>query len=317
MNQRLADQSTAPTDEFILAVAVAAASELRMGNSQSARQHVTAVRKLLELRGGLRSIRHLTYPLGPMVVSHFVEQGIKGLWKSHDGLQNKLSTLSQWIRDAQTWNFTLRHPASSTQQKYCNDLNDVFDRGGNQQLQSNDHQSRRARAFDPRTVLYDYVHLPGGVLDDAQFRFYLSVLYALNKALHGFRDSETTTNVYLEGLTTAVRLSAVHNFTLRASGAKLPSLLLLLMLVQSAFESCEPTISATELVNIEEVFEFIEIMMMASPASRMAVLEAFVSWLITPIPNPGDLIFINDATLDILAGEVECTWRTYSPRETG
>ena len=107
MNERASDQEIFLTDDYILAVAVAGAAEHWLGNTQVARYHVQAVKKLLELRGGLKSVRDVTYPLGLMAVKIFVEQGFEGSWRSKEDLRNKVTSLSQWIRDVQVWNFSL------------------------------------------------------------------------------------------------------------------------------------------------------------------------------------------------------------------
>jgi hypothetical protein len=314
MNERLSDQETSPTDAYILAVAVAGASEHRMGNTQGAQYHVRAVRKLLELRGGLESVRNVTYPLGLMVINIVIEQGVEGLWKTHNDLQGKVASLAQWIRDAQAWNFTLRSHATSTRQ-LDNYPSPDSDDGHYPVWSFIDRHDRRARAFAPKTALFDYVALPPGELDTAYCRFYLSILFALNRALHAFRDSESTTNAYLIGLTTAVEMSALHNFTLRAGGAKLPSLLLLLMIAHNAVYSGERTHLTDVVFHIEEVSEMVEIMMMTSPRTRMPVLKAFESWLTTPMTSTKGLSFVNNAQLDILAGEVQETWLSSQEKE--
>jgi hypothetical protein len=317
MNERLADENTPLRDDYILAVAVAAASEHRMGNAQGAQYHIRAVRKLLEWRGGLTSIRNVTYPLGLMIVNIFVEQGVDGIWKSHSALEKKVVDVSQWIRDVQSWNFALRRHAATTIQVSNDYPTPESEDGYDQAPPLTDYQSGRARAFAPRTALYDYVALPGGPLDEAQYRFYLGILFALNNTLYAFRDSESTTTAYLKGVTKSVEMSALHNFTLRAGGAKLPSLLLLLMIAHKAVESGDRNESTGVVFHVEEVFEFVEIMMMATAGTRTSLLGALASCLMTPISNTRDLAFMNNAKLDILAGEVEDAWLSADFQLTG
>ncbi|KIW66754.1 hypothetical protein PV04_06053 [Phialophora macrospora] len=317
MNERLTDENTPLMDDYILAVAVAAASEHRMGNAQGAQYHIRAVRKLLEWRGGLTSIRNVTYPLGLMIVNIFVEQGVDGMWKSHDALQKKVADVSQWIRDVQSWNFTLRHHAATTGQVANDYPTPESEDGHDQESPFTDYQSRRARAFAPKTALYDYVALPEGPLDEAQYRFYLGILFALNSALYAFRDSESTTTAYLKGVTSAVEMSALHNFTLRAGGAKLPSLLLLLMIAHKAVDSGDRNESTEVVFHVEQVFEFVEIMMMATAGTRKSFLRALESCLVSPIMTTRDLAFMNNAKLDILAGEVEDVWLSENLHSTG
>ena len=307
MNERLLDPESSLKDDYILAVACAGASEHRLGNTRSAQHHVSAARNLLELRGGLQSLRHVTYPLNLMIINIFIEQGVDGLWKTQDELLSRVATLARWIRDAQAWNFSFRsHVSSHWQLEDCPtpDSVDGCDLGKPSAI----HHSRRARAFAHKTALSDYIALPPGGLNNAQYRFYFGILFALNWALYAFRDSEVTTTTYLMGITTAVEASALHNFTLRAGGAKLPSLLLLLMIAHNAVNTGERDEFTSVVFHVEEVSEMVEVMMMTTSNTRMRVLRAFESWLTTPIERVGDLAFVNIAEFDILAGEVQEAW---------
>ncbi|KIW32500.1 uncharacterized protein PV07_04039 [Cladophialophora immunda] len=321
MNARLSEQGSSLMDDYVLAVAIAGGCEHRMGNTKSAQYHVRAARKLLELRGGTRSVRGITYPLGLMVVNVFVENGVDGLWKTHSGLQKKLKGVSQWVRDVQLWNFNLRAHASKALRQVNNDPMKPDPDSGVDEEDSN--SSGRARAFASETALFDYVELPAGELDDAQCRFYLGALFAINTALWAFRDSDRTTNAYLQGLTTAVEMSAPSNLALRAGGAKLPSLVLILMIAHNAADADADaerrTGPADTVFHVDEVFEFVEMAMMASSKTRTDVLSAMSSWLTADMATPGDLAFVNNAKLDIWAGEVEERWlsdRTSNPAAT-
>ncbi|EXJ54974.1 uncharacterized protein A1O5_12885 [Cladophialophora psammophila CBS 110553] len=309
MNARLTEQESSLMDDYVLAVAIAGGCEHRMGNTKSAQYHVRAARKLLDLRGGIRSVRNITYPLGLMVANVFVENGVDGLWKTHSDLEKKMAGIWQWVRDVQIWNFNLRSDASKAlRQGHRDDFESDSDSGVDPDTSNAGCLSRRARAFAPKTALCDYVDLPAGELDNAQCRFYLGALFAINNALWAFRDSDRTTNTYLKGLTTAVEMSAPSNLALRAGGAKLPSLLLILMIAHNAVDVEGRSESADTVFHVEEVFEFVEMTMMASRRSRMDVLRAMSSWLTTGVTNPSDLAFVNNAKLDIWAGEVEDRW---------
>ncbi|KAJ9609678.1 hypothetical protein H2200_006006 [Cladophialophora chaetospira] len=296
MNERLTDSRSSLADDYILAVAIAEGSEHRMDNTQNARCHIIAAKRLLELRGGLRSIREIAYPWGLMIVNIFVEQGVDDL-------------------DVQAWHFTLKYGSSTTQHGHGNLHTHKSHLDRDQPVPINDGHSTHDQAFEVNIALYDYVHLPGDELEDAHFRFYLSILYAMNTALYAFRESEVTTGIYLKGVRTAVEKSTHQNFLLRAGGFKLPSLVLLLMIAHSAVEAGERNPSTSIVFNVEEVLEFVEIMMMASRASRMNMLRALESWLTTPIATNRDLIFVNNAKLKILAKEVEEAWRVRNSRE--
>jgi hypothetical protein len=313
MNERLADPKQSLTDEYIMAVAGAGASELRMGNSKGAECHIQAARKLLELRGGMKALRDITYPLGLMILNVFVQNGIGSLWKTEEELREKVAEFSRWIREVQTWNFTIRdHSATNRKSRDGHSTPESDHDDGPAWSQ----QTARARAFAPKTSLSNYITLPPGDLDNEGYRFYFGILFALNRALHAFRNSDRTTTAYLAGLTCAVEMSAAHNFTLRAGGAKLPSLLLLLMIAHHAVEVGERTERTEGVFHVEEIFELLEIVMLAGRGTRMLVLRAFASWLTTPIASTADLEFVNNSKLDILAGEVEEKWLESSARES-
>ncbi|OAP60276.1 hypothetical protein AYL99_05278 [Fonsecaea erecta] len=325
MHARLTKQESSLMDDYVLAVAIAGGCEHRMGNAKSAQYHVRAARKLLNLRGGVQSVRRITYPLGLMVVNVFVENGVDGLWKTHSDLQKQLTRISQWLRDVQLWNFNLRSNSSNPfRQAHNQHLKSDFDPDADEnEASSTDALSRRARAFAPKTALFDYVDLPAGELDDAPCRFYLGALFAINTALWAFQDSDRTTIAYLDGLTTAVEMSAPSNLALRAGGAKLPSLLLILMIAHNAAAAAdvvggwpEEAAGAHTVFHVEEVFEFVEMMMMAGATSRTGMLKALSSWLTTGIANSSDLAFVNNSKLDIWAGEVEDRWLSNTPNST-
>ena len=136
----------------------------------------------------------------------------------------------------------------------------------------------------------------------------------VNRALYAFRDSDCTTNAYQTGLTAAIEMNALHNFTQMAGGDKRPSLLLLLMVAHHAVEAGERNSCTNVVFHFEEVFEMVEIMTMTSLETRMHVLMALESWLI--FTGAKDMLYVNNAKLEIIAAEVQETWLTsYPPRE--
>ena len=173
---------------------------------------------------------------------------------------------------------------------------------------ASDHLRRRAEAFAPMSALFTYLDLPGSELDDAQCRFYLSIYFAINSALHAFRDSQNTTDAYLKGLTTAVEMSATSNLVVRAGGSKLPSLMLVIMIAHHAVDTEDRNESTEAVFHVEEVFEFVEMVMMTSLESRMKMLRAMSSWLLTSPMSAGDLMFMHHAELNIFVGEIEQKW---------
>lgn len=313
MNERLRDQNVSLTDEYIFGVAGAAASEHRMGNTANALHHMKAVRNLLDLRGGLQAVRTIRYPVDLMIVNILVEQGIDDLWRTHDDLLKKAAKFSRWLQDVETWNLRLRHFHATQAAQYQDfdhhsDADSGYASSADSPINDCPGSSIRARAFARGSALFDYVKLPEGTLNVAQCRFYLSILFVLNTALYAFRDSDITSTTYVGGVNSAVEMSALHNFTLRAGGAKLPSMLLLLMIAHNAVDIGERNESTEVVFHVEEVFEFVEMVMMASSQRRMSLLRALESCLTVPLTDPGDLILMDRRELDALGREVERKW---------
>lgn len=319
MNARLAHRDTATMDDFILAVAIAGGCEHRMGNTSEAKQHVKAAKDLLELRGGIKAVRNIAYPLNLMVVNVFVENGIQGLWRSQVDLERETANLWKWLRDVQLWSYEIRNrsaPASisinSTDESFkssppASPTNIEEDRT------DADYLFGRARAFRPGSALFDYVHVPSEDLDDAQCRFFLGVLYAINSAIWAFRKNNRASTAYFKGLITAAEMSAPSNLTLRAGGAKLPSLLMMVMIAHHAVDAADRDELTSTVFHVEKIFEFVEMVMMAGLKSRTTVIRALSSWLTAGATDVRDLVFISNSTLDILAGEVEDKWFSDRP----
>jgi hypothetical protein len=112
--------------------------------------------------------------------------------------------------------------------------------------------------------------------------------------------------MYLDTLADASEMSSSRGFILQCFGAKLPSLLLLLMIAHyvAHSEGLDPTTEAV--FADEEAFEFVELMMLASPESRDVVLKALWSWLTSETAT--DFTCLSNSKLDILLEEIEDKW---------
>ncbi|EXJ89177.1 hypothetical protein A1O3_02241 [Capronia epimyces CBS 606.96] len=307
MNRRLGNPETSCLDDFILAVAIAGSCERRMGNSRGADHHIAAVKKLLDLRGGHKAVREIAYPTGLMIVNILVENDIRCFFTCRAGLMLQLSDLVQKLLKIQTWNTDIRSRSNHTSLKELrhHDRSDIM---AERDVLVTNYSSRRSRAFDKRSALFHYVAIPPEELEEDQCRFYLGILFAINTTLWAFRDSENTSIAYLQGLTNAVELSAPANFVLRAGGSKLPSLLMLLMIAHHAVAREERNSSTNTVFEVEKVFEFVNMIMMASSESRRSILTAMSSWLTAGISSLEDLCYLSPTRLHLLEEEVEDQW---------
>lgn len=306
MFEKAMNEDNRPLD-FVFTLAIAASCELRMSNPLGAEHHIGAAKKLLALQGGFKAIRDITYPLGLMVLSSLVELSIPNLFDSLEELRSKLEAMVQRLRDYQTWNYKLRrgqsyHPTIGVERKI---MSSSKEREADSSL---DQLAKRIRAFNKDSPLGHYVALPPGELTEAQFRFSLSILYAMNTAFWDFRDNTKTSDEYLKELTTAAELSITANFVLRAGGSKLPSLLMLILFAHKAAKAEGRHPSTSKVFHVEEVFEFVNLAIMAGPVIRMRVLKALSSWLTSGYLNLDDLTHLSDKDFDILREEVENTW---------
>ncbi|KAK5056186.1 hypothetical protein LTR84_012739 [Exophiala bonariae] len=307
MKEKLDNDANASLD-FAFTVSVASSCEMRMGNLTGAEQHIAAVKKLLSLHGGSIAVRTITYPLGLMVVNSLVELGRPGLFNSRLDLRDKLRTMTCRLHDYQAWNHSLRSeisPHSPMSIQNClspSSDEDLADDSWGDALR------RRTRAFSTDSALGKYVALPSTELDDATYRFLLGVLYVINTAFWDFRDSPSTSNDYLGELMKSVELSIAANFVLRAGGSKLPSLLMLMMLAHKAAKDDGRDASTSVVFHDEEVFEFVNLVMMSGPIIRMRVLSALYSWLVTSPSTVDDLFRLGDVDFNILRREVEDVW---------
>lgn len=131
------------------------------------------------------------------------------------------------------------------------------------------------RAFND-SALSQYIELPAGELTRGEYRSYLDMLFFLTVAFWAFRDSEEISKLYVKDLSSAAKMSKSTNFILQCFAAKLPSIMLLIILAHYDVDSIGRDSSTSAVFAGEEVLDFVELMMMAKPKSRDTVLRALV-----------------------------------------
>jgi hypothetical protein len=299
MQKRVLDGS-AHADDFLLTLGLTAAIEKRMGNVRISEYHTRALKGLLDSRGGLKTIRKMNPAAALMVTNMLIEIGIPGLYNYH-GLLTNLEELCRKIRRFQDWNCHLRTSQTSTDR-----FRDAREPKSAKIFQtSTSHLNLWTHAFND-SALSQYIELPPGELTEAEYRFYLAMLFFINLAFWAFRDSEETSRLYVKDLSSAAKMSKSTNFILQCFGAKLPSIMLLIMLAHYVVDSIGRDPSTGAVFAVEEVLDFVELMMMAKAESRNKVLRTLWTWLTSQ--NIKGLSLLGATELDILAHEIETKW---------
>lgn len=298
MHKMLLENSLSSSDNFLLGLSVATSVEQTLGNLRAAQFHCQAIKKLLRKRGGLETLRDMGYPTGLMVLTSVIGLGLPGLYSDQD-IQPKVKGLRSKLCKMQAWNENLWHVRNTQSIR----------------IHANEAQSdisidiglrKRIDAFSERP-LFEYVRIPPRALAEAEYRFLLPVLFTMNTALWAFRANQIKTENYLDLLCDSARLSGPTDFVTQCIGGRLPSLVLLIMLGHSAQRSASvEDSSGNEVYAVEEILEFVELMMMASQVTRDFTLKVMWSWL-TAVEY-GDLCRLNQATLDTLEEEIEAQW---------
>lgn len=288
---------TLPSDNSILGLAVAISAEQRLGNLKAARFHCQAVKAFLFRRNGLQTLREISYPSGIMVLNCVIGLGLPGLYSDQD-IRPKVDDLRRKVRAMQWWNeslWPLEH--SRGPEGEGTRVEAITDVG----LQ------KRMEAFSERPM-FDYVSIPPRPLEEAEYRWFLPILYTLNSVLFAFRAHPGMASNYLDLLCDSVRLSENTDFICQCVGGRLPSLVLVIMLGHCAQKSQggQEHSPANEVYAVEEILEFVELVMMASTGSRDLLLKAMWSWL-TAVEY-GDLFRPSGAKLDIFENEIVATW---------
>ncbi|KAK5046274.1 hypothetical protein LTR84_008417 [Exophiala bonariae] len=291
-------------DNFMLIISMAATIEKRMGNTHQADLHTKALKDFLLMKGGITAIKNMVYPQNLMIVNALIEIGLQGLYDSREYLLRRLVTIMERLRQLQEWNHTLRERQRA--RAPSNAMRTGREFLGDQDLPGLDYLDRRTRAFH-KPALFEYIELPLGKPTPEEYKFYLSMLFAINSAMYAFRHSESTSSTYLRVLIECTESSnESSNFILQCFGAKLPCLLLLIMLAHYAADSEGRDEFTKAVFDVEEVYEFVELMMMASPDSRDVVLKIMWSWLASP--DADGVGALSSAKFDIMADEIEDRW---------
>lgn len=294
-----ANEAGSGLDAFTVALATMAATEKRLGNLSISECHMRAVKKIIDMHGGLDKIREIDSARAMMLVNILIELGVPNY---HDQriLPKTLAWLQQKLREFQAWNYWLRLCDTSTAAL-----------PGDIEALSTEAHRRHARhlrqwvSLFKTPILSDYVTPPPGSLTAEEYRSYLATLFIINTAFWAFRDSSATSAIYLRDLAHAVEKSQRKESVLRCFGAKCASVTLLIMITHYAanVEGRDETTGAV--FAVEEILDFVELMMRASPKSRDLLLRAMTSYLCET--EFAGLTYLSNATLGALADEIRLT----------
>ncbi|KAK5059966.1 hypothetical protein LTR84_009849 [Exophiala bonariae] len=297
MMQARVVEGSAHSDDFLVTLGLTAAIEKRIGNIQYSDYHTRALKKLIDHRGGLKAIREMNPVLALMVVNMLIEIGIPELYEYHSLLAN-LKKLRQKFQRLQDWNNGVRASVDRTKNGSTCTLG--VPAKNNQPLAFLWWQ-----AFN-EAGLSRYIEIPSGELTEAEYRFYLAMLFFVNSAFWAFRNSNEAGKAYAEYLSSSATASKSTNFILQCFSAKLPSILLLILLAHQIADSTGRDSSTSAVFEVEELLDFVELMMLAKPKSRDLVLKALWSWLSCSSNNEINLLSV--AQLDNVVKEIEDQW---------
>lgn len=291
MAERLKDPKSSCRDDFILATAIAAGCERRLGNIEEARRHLLATKRILNLRGGLHTVRSMPFTLGLMVVNIFVEQSMVNFFDSISVLTNKITWLKETLRAWESYNLELRNSAafSGEHTRYTYRMN-------------------RAAAFSVNSSLRKFVQSIVEAAGNGHERSSLGFLFVMNQTFWAFRKNDDIALVYLDKLIDAVKRSASANFVLQAGDLQLPSMLLLQKISQNSVQSHQWNPDTRAVLQIEQVFEFVNLLEMASDCSRAMVISAMFSWLVTSTLDAKEAVILSESTLDGMRKEIISSW---------
>lgn len=289
-------------EDFTVSLGTMAATEKRLGNTQIYEHHTRAVKKLVDLQGGLKTIRKMDPAMALMLVNILIEIGVPDLHRLH-GPSESVAHLQQKMRQFQAWNYWIRiHDTSSI--AFVSSRIDSKSTAPRQSYTN--HLRHWVRKFnDP--ILADYIKIPSGRMSGDEYRCYLAVLFIINTAFWAFRDSETISDIYLRDLSNSAKKSVTEDSVLRCFGTKSPTITLLIMMTHSAAGYEKPNQTTGAVFAVEELLDFVELMMRTTSQTRDIVLRALWSYL--SCLDVCDIAYLSHATLDNVAAEIEDEWR--------
>ena len=283
-----------PSDQSIFYVAAFAIVEVRMGHSHISECHRRALGNLLFRRGGVHALERITYVVRLMVVGIMIELEFPELLRASTDLALRVLRVQEKLRQIQLWNQELRRIRAAE---------------GPDPAMSPPHHLRllqnRLIALSTPSVS-EYIRFPLHDLSTFQQRCYLAVLFTINVTLLAFSNSPETTDAYLQSFVHSAQMGMSQdssNRLMRALQIKLPSWQVLVTIGQNAAGSVQHRGMEDDLPSPEAVFEFVEITMMSSLASRYATLQALLSWLVSA--DEAGLSILAPEAFDDMAEEVE------------
>jgi hypothetical protein len=291
MQARISDQKAATTNDFVLSVGVAAAAEHRMGNTQLARAHMRGLKLLLDARGGIAALQHLHFPSYlRIVVDVVIELGLPDPF-TRQVLRKNLRCLRSTLREFCLFNVHVRTTQTSQN-------------GGSWSLPSS-HKLRHPEAF-AHPALQDYIELPPSPMTDSQSRFYLAILYAMNKTLWHLRFNANATTVYLMTLLDAAQRSRPTGFVMQCFGSKLPSVPLLQIIGHHVAEMHSVGSECKEMLGDEALVEFVELVMLAGSELRGYVIQ--LMWSCLSCLSVHEITEMGPLRMNALIQEIEEHW---------
>ncbi|RVX75339.1 hypothetical protein B0A52_00692 [Exophiala mesophila] len=293
------DETGAGLNAFTLSLATMAAAEKRLGNVGISKIHMRAVKKIIDMHGGLNKIREIDSARAIMLVNILIEVGTPDFQNQHSMAQ-ALTWLQQKLRAFQAWNYWLR---------LC-DISTAALPGDIEPLSTGAHRCHARHlqqwaSFFETPALSDYITPPPGSLTTEEYRSYLATLFIINTAFWAFRDSSATSAVYLRDIATAAANNQRRESVLRCFGTNCATVTLLIMMTHHAANVQGPDQTTADVFAVEEIVDFVDLMMRASPWSRDFVLRALRSYLCET--EFTGLTYMSNATLDALVNEIRVT----------
>ena len=244
-----------------------------------------------------------------MTVDLWISLGFPQVFRRRETLEAKLSNLIETLTNLQEWSLLLRFNALQNLVNNITIADKDFDGATLNRSSLVAASIIRSRYFGPSSALSTYAALPSHALGDFEARELFSTLFAINVFLWEFRDNEISTIKFLVDLSHTVNMSPPTTFPFRPPATRLPSLIMILVLgYGSAKLNGKQVPPKSFLICIEEIIEFVELVMMASPQARHMILSALSSWLTATVSWAEDFYQLHSADMQFLKMDIRNGW---------
>ena len=149
----------------------------------------------------------------------------------------------------------------------------------------------------------------------AEMEVSLVLLYSINNMLWNLRDNNTKAIELLADFTHTVNNSVagpVLKGGRRHMEAKSPIPGVLFLMCYCTTNLGDRKASDESALRLCEGIEFVDLMMLVSPAICQTIVQIMSSWLITRMRDPNSLLLLRDVHLAGLAREIEYGWKSSS-----